>query len=218
MADEHPALAAARAHALSCTRCPELAASRTQVVWGTGAEDADVLVVGAAPGAGEDALGRPLVGQARELLDRLLSASGLPADRVFSTGLVKCLPPSGRDPTPGEVANCSGHLVAQVELLRPVVVVALGDAVTKLLRGDHAALRERRGREEARALGGLAVWLLPVYHPGAALYAPALTEELALDLARLPELVARGRPELEAPGRPEPEREPVAGPGQLGLF
>jgi len=206
--------------ARACTRCPALVASRSQVVVGAGSATADVLIVGDAPGADEDVRGLPLTGQGARLLDQLLRELGLAPADVFATTIVKCRPPGNRDPTPGEVANCSEHLAAQVELVRPVVVVALGGFVTKVLRGDPAPIRARRGREEVRTLGGHPFWLLPVFHPAAALYAPALTEQLRADLSRLPELVARGRPEVEAPlavQEPEPV-EPAATPGQLGLF
>jgi len=220
VADEHVRAAAfetAWARALACTRCPALVASRSQVVVGAGAAAAEVLIVGDAPGAAEDAGGLPLAGRAARLLDRLLEEVGVAPADVFATTLVKCRPPGNRDPSPGEVANCSEHLLAQVELVRPVVVVALGGFVTKLLRGDPAPIRARRGREEARTLGSHPFWLLPAFHPAAALYAPALTEQLRADLARLPELVARGRPEAEAPPA-EPEPEVATAPGQLELF
>jgi len=185
---------------------------------GAGSADAAVLLVGDAPGADADARGLPLVGRAARLLDRLLGEVGVAPDDVFATTLVKCRPPGNRDPLPGEAASCSEHLVAQAELVRPVVVVALGGFVTKLLRGDPAPIRARRGREEVRRLGSHWFWLLPVFHPDAALYAPVLTEQLRADLARLPEIVARGRPEAP-PAIPEPvPAGSVAEPGQLGLF
>lgn len=222
VADEQPwgvAFAEVQARVGACTRCPALVASRSQVVVGAGAADADVLLVVDAPSADEDALGLALIGQAGRLVDQLLNEAGLTRADVFVTSLVKCLPPGGRDPSPGEVANCSEHLVAQVGLVRPVVVVAVGASATKLLRGDPAPIRERRGREEVRTLGTHAFWLLPVFHPVAALYGPALIEQLRADLARLPELVARGRPQAETPASVESEPvEPVTGSPQLGLF
>lgn len=209
------AFEAARIRAGACTRCPALVASRSQVVVGAGAARADVMLVSDAPGAAGDALGSPVVGRAGRLLDRLLAGVGLALQDVFATPLVKCLPPGNRDPSPKEVAHCSEHLVAQVELVRPVVVVALGGFVTKGLRGDATPIRDCRGREEVRTLGTLPLWLLPAFHPAAALYAPALVEQLRADLARVPELVARGRPEAEPP----PEAvAPASEPGQLELF
>jgi len=214
------ALIEAGARARTCTRCPALVSSRTRVVWGSGGSYADVLLVAGAPGAQEDERDFPLAGQARLLLDDLLEAVGLGHRDVWLTGLVKCRPPGNRAPSPAEVASCQDHLATEVELVRPVVVVALGGAVTKLLRGDAATIRERRGREEERRLGALPVWLYPVFHPVAAAYTPALTQQLRDDLARLPELIGRGRPELtpEAEPAPDPPTVAVAGPGQLGLF
>lgn len=199
--------------ARGCTRCPALVACRSQVVVGRGDPDADVLVVGAAPGPAEDQLGVPVAGRAARLLDAALG------DGAFVTGLVKCLPPDARDPSPAEVASCSEHLVAQAAAIRPVVVVALGGFVTKLLRGSPEPIRARRGREEPLRLGELGVWLLPVFAPAAALYDEALAATLRADLARLPELVARGRPVIEVPP-PELPSPPLPEPaaGQLGLF
>lgn len=206
--------------ARACTRCPALVASRSQVVVGEGSADATVALVGPAPGGDEDALGLPLAGRGRALLDELLAQARVAEGDIWTTTLVKCLPPGGRDPSPAEVASCSEYLVAQLELVRPVVVVALGGLVTKLLRGDPAPIRECRGREEVRTLGDHAFWLLPAFHPAAALYTPALVDRLREDLARLPELVARGHPVVELPPAVAAEvpDEPVAGPGQLGLF
>ncbi len=194
-------------------------ASRSQVIVGAGRADADVMLVADAPGAYEDAVGLPLAGQGGGLLDHLLSEAGYASADVFLTSVVRCFPPGNRAPSPSEVANCSGYLVAQVELVRPVVVVVLGGFVTKVLRGDPAPIRECRGREEVRTIGRHRVWLLPTFHPAAALYGPALIELLRADLARLPELVARGTPEAEAPPAREFEADgPVAEPGQLELF
>jgi DNA polymerase len=189
-------------------------------VAGDGPAPADVALVTGAPGPGEDALGAPLAGRAARLIEELLGRAGIDPAGVWITPLVKCRPPGNRDPAPVEVASCSEHLVAQLEAVRPVVVVALGGAVSKLLRGSPEPIRARHGREEPRVLGDAAFWLLPVFDPGAALYAPALAEQLAADLARLPALVARGRPALEPPaaGAAAAPTAPAPVPGQLGLF
>lgn len=209
------ALAEACARMRGCERCPELVASRRQVVCGTGRADARILVVADAPRMREDALGVPLTGRARDLLDRLLVEAGCLPEHRFLTALVKCLPPVARDPSAAEAATCAGHLETEVELLRPRVVVALGGWVAGVLRGRPARIRDIRGREEPCRIGAHAAWLLPVFHPGAALYDEATVPRLAADLARIPRLVEREPPELD----PEPAAAPpVTGPGQLGLF
>ena len=215
---EPPALARAAAAARGCTRCPALVAARTRVVWGGGAPRADVLLVGEAPGAREDELDAPLTGRARRALDAALAAAGLGPQDTWLTGLVKCRTPGNRPAAPAEVAACHGHLVAAAELVGPVVVVALGGEVTRALRGRAGAIRELRGREEPLLLGGLAVWLLPVFHPAAAAYAPALEAQLRADLAGLPALVARGRPGFEPAPAAAPEAAAAVEPGQLELF
>ncbi len=222
MAVEHDlgvALAAARGRMRTCERCPQLVASRTQVVCGTGGPTARVLIVADAPGAREDALRSPLTGRTRDLLDRLLRAAGCPPEDCFLTTLVRCLPPDARAPSAAEVAGCTEHLETEVDLVAPHVVVALGGLVAGVLRGGPAPIRRSRGREEPCLVGEHAVWLLPVFHPAAALYDPDAVALLAEDLARIPELLSRGRPELAAePAPAEADRAPVVGPGQLGLF
>lgn len=223
MVFEHdPAAALAEAGAVmrACTRCPELVASRSQVVIGTGSPEASVLVVADTPRAREDELGVPLTGRARDLLERLLESGGCSPAAWYLSTLVKCLPPQAREASAAEAASCSEHLEVELGLLRPVVVVALGGVVAGVLRGRTAPIRGLHGRPEPRLFGALPVWLLPVFHPAAALYDPAAVTALTADLAQLPELVARGRPEVEPepPVAAVPEASAPAGPGQLGLF
>lgn len=213
------ALAEARAGIRTCERCPELVASRTRVVSGTGEEGARLLIVADAPRTAEDADDEPLTGRARTLLDRLLLEAGCrPEDRYLTT-LVRCLPPAARAPTAAEVAGCAQHLETEVGLVAPFVVVALGGLVAGVLRGRPSPIRRARGREEPCLLGEHAVWLLPVFHPAAALYDPDAVAALAADLARIPELLDRGRPGIEPDPTPaEAAPSPPVGPGQLGLF
>lgn len=224
MADDEArgaALEAVRHRARVCVRCPALVASRTQVVAATGPAGAAVLFVTPPPGRDEDVLGRPLVGRSGELLERLLADVGMGRGEVVITPLARCRPGANREVTPVEVAACSEHLRAELLAVRPVVVVALGSLVTRVLRGDPAPIRRRRGREEPCLLGLHPCWLLPVFHPEAALYDADATEQLRADLARLPRLVARGRPELTLPSvTVEPERAALSGadPAQLELF
>lgn len=202
----------------SCARCPQLAASRTTVVFGAGDPDADVLLVGESPGRGEDRQGLPLLGAAGRLMTDLLGEVGLRREDVYVTTVLKCRPPSNRDPQPEELANCRSHLHGQVELVRPKVVLTLGSFATKLLREDPAGIRAVRGRPEVRTLGTRAVRLLPVLHPDAALYQESLVELLRADLALLPALVARPAPPQPEPERGDPDGSDVAHgrPGDAG--
>jgi uracil-DNA glycosylase len=213
-------------HAQGCLKCPQLAATRTTVVFGSGNADADLMFVGEAPGANEDRQGVPFVGQAGKLLDTLLGDIGLARDDVFVVNTLKCRPPGNRDPLPQEIANCQDYLFRQLELIEPKVVCTLGNFATKLLRADPTGITRLHGREEERLIGPRRVRLYPIYHPAAALYTPSMLEILRSDFQRLPELLA-----LPAPEQPEPEPVAVEEPepveaaeseteteAQLGLF
>ena len=148
----------------SCTACPELAATRQQVVVGSTPPGARLLVVGEAPGAQEDATGVPFVGRSGQLLDRLLAEAGLPRDRVAVLNTVKCRPPRNRVPTRLEAATCRPWTQRQLEALTPSLVVTLGLSATAWFLG-RTALGPVRGR--VHEVDGLRV--LPTYHPAAAL-------------------------------------------------
>jgi uracil-DNA glycosylase len=211
--------------AQSCTKCPQLAAARHTVVFGSGNADADLMFVGEAPGANEDKQGLPFVGQAGRLLDTLLGEIGLTRADVFVANVLKCRPPGNRDPLPQEIDACQDYLFRQLELIEPRVVCTLGNFSTKLLRGDPTGITRLHGREEVRRIGPRRVRLYPIYHPAAALYTPKMLEVLREDFARLPALLALDPLEQPEPEPelviPEPEiveagePEPAA---QLGLF
>jgi uracil-DNA glycosylase len=190
--------------AKGCTHCPQLAATRTTVVFGNGNADADLMFVGEAPGANEDRQGLPFVGQAGRLLDTLLGEIGLTRPDVFVANVLKCRPPGNRDPHPAEIEACQEYLLRQVELIAPRVICTLGNFATKLLRGDPTGITRLHGREEVRVIGRRAVRLYPIFHPAAALYTPANVEVLRADFARLPELLA-----LDPPPQPDPVEEPA---------
>jgi uracil-DNA glycosylase family 4 len=189
--------------ARGCPRCPELVATRTQVVFGAGNADADLMFVGEAPGANEDQQGRPFVGQAGKLLDQLLAEVGLQRSDVFVANVLKCRPPGNRDPHPAEIESCQEYLMRQLALIQPKVVCTLGNFATKLLRADPAGITRVHGTDEVRVIGTRAVRLYPIFHPAAALYTPRMLETLRADFARLPELLA-----LPAPDQPPPVAEP----------
>ena len=185
--------------ARSCERCPQLAQTRTQVVFGAGNADADLMFVGEAPGRDEDEQGLPFVGRSGQLLNTLLGEIGLEREDVFIANVLKCRPPQNRDPHPEEIERCSPYLWRQLELIQPTVVVTLGNFSTKLLRGDPAGIRSIHGRAEERVLGPRRVRLFPVYHPAAALRSTVNLGELRADFARIPELIAQGAPEQPEP-------------------
>ena len=205
--ERREALKAVYHQAKGCTNCPQLAATRTTVVFGNGNADADLMFVGEAPGANEDRQGLPFVGQAGKLLDTLLGEIGLSRPDVFVANVLKCRPPGNRDPHPAEIEACQDYLVRQVELIEPRVICTLGNFATKLLRGDPTGITRLHGREEVRVIGRRAVRLYPIFHPAAALYTPANVEVLRADFARLPELLA-----LDLPPQPEPALEAAAVP------
>jgi uracil-DNA glycosylase len=222
-------LKAVYAHARGCTRCPQLAATRTQVVFGSGHADADLMFVGEAPGAKEDERGLPFVGAAGKLLDELLAGVGLQREDVFIANVLKCRPPGNRDPAPIEIENCQEYLLRQVELIQPKVICTLGNFSTKLLREDPTGITRLHGRAEVRLIGSRAVRLYPIHHPAAALYTRSLQDTLREDFARLPALLAEPAPPQPEPAPdviPEPDPEPEPEPEQrlepaaqqLGLF
>lgn len=226
--------------ARGCVRCPELAQTRTTVVFGAGNANADLMFVGEAPGRTEDEQGLPFIGQAGQLLDTLLGEIGLSRGEVFIANVLKCRPPGNRDPQPVEIERCQDYLFRQIELIEPVVICTLGNFATKLLRHDTTGIMRLHGRAEVRVVGPRAVRLFPVFHPAAALYTPSNVDVLRRDFSALPELLALGPPEQPAPvveapvvapapaepevvpeaplSEPEPTPAPEPDPAQLGLF
>jgi DNA polymerase len=151
-----------------CTTCAELAAARTQVVVGDLTPGAQLLLVGEAPGADEDATGRPFVGRAGQLLDTLLTEIGLDRGEVSVANVLKCRPPGNRAPTRSEVTNCRGWLEGQLRLLDPRIVVTLGGTAAAWAFGRGVRLADVRGRAHSLpAVPGRQV--VPTYHPSAAL-------------------------------------------------
>ena len=214
--------AALREHAeqvATCTKCA-LAEGRTQVVFGSGSPDADLVFVGEAPGFHEDQQGIPFVGQAGKLLDKLLAGIDLARSDVFIANVLKCRPPGNRDPLPEEIAACEPHLFRQIELLEPKLVATLGNFATKLLSGKPTGITRVHGQEQQVTLGSRTVLLYPLYHPAAALYTPSMLKVLEEDFARIPALLDRTAGTASEASAPEPGlvREPEPDSVQLGLF
>ncbi len=231
--ERREALRAVFEEARRCTRCPQLAQTRTQVVFGAGNANADLMFVGEAPGRDEDEQGLPFVGRSGKLLNTLLAEIGLAREDVFVANTLKCRPPGNRDPQPVEIDNCQDYLRRQVALIEPTVICTLGNFATKLLRGDPTGITKLHGQAQELTIGTRTVRLYPLFHPAAALYTPSNVEVLRADFARIPELLAAGAPPQPAgaatepePAVPEPELAAAAEPewagrdddSQLGLF
>jgi uracil-DNA glycosylase len=176
-----------------CTRCP-LHETRTKAVFGAGNADADLMFVGEAPGAEEDRQGLPFVGRAGQLLNQMLEEIGLSREDVFIANVLKSRPPGNRDPQPLEIEACRPYLFEQVRLIEPRVVCTLGNFATKLLSGNPAGITKVRGTPQVHDLGGRSVFLLPIFHPAAALRTPAVKETLRGDFASIPGLLAGPAP------------------------
>ncbi|MCB2223170.1 MAG: uracil-DNA glycosylase [Actinobacteria bacterium] len=203
MSDVADRLAALGAEAAGCTRCG-LAATRTQVVFGAGSPEADVMFVGEAPGFHEDQQGVPFVGAAGKLLDQLLGEIGVARDDVYIGNVLKCRPPSNRDPKPDEIEACKGYLAEQLRLIDPAVVVTLGNFATKLLLKRDVGITRTRGQ--------VYPWwgrhLVPTFHPAAALRGgDRILGQMREDFALVRSVLDR---------RVGQEADPVA--EQLGMF
>jgi uracil-DNA glycosylase len=158
-------LAEAAADAATCTRC-RLAEGRTQVVYGVGNPDADLLFIGEGPGFHEDRQGEPFVGAAGQLLTRLLGEIDLAREDVYIANVVKCRPPGNRDPLPDEIEACTPWLVEQVSLIQPTVIVTLGNFATKFVLDTTTGITRMRGQ--------VFPWhgrkVIPTFHPAAILH------------------------------------------------
>ena len=179
----------------ACTKC-DLHKTRDNVVPGEGHPKADIVLIGEGPGANEDRLGRPFVGQAGKVLNGLLESIGLQRKDVFITNMVKCRPPNNRDPLPSEIRACRHFLDAQLKDINPKVLVTLG---------RHALVNFFPGESISKARGKPRFWssylISPIYHPAAALHNPKLRLVLKDDFSNLINVVnsvAETEPEKEA--------------------
>jgi uracil-DNA glycosylase family 4 len=188
-----------------CRLCG-LCDGRTQVVFGVGSARADLLFVGEGPGFHEDKLGEPFVGAAGKLLNSLLGQIGLTRADIYIANVVKCRPPENRDPTEEEIKACSPHLLQQIAIIRPRVICTLGRFATRLLTGTELSMTAVHGKAKPIELGGVESIVFPVFHPAAALYAPANRVVLEEDFAKLKHLLKRGSEVLRA-GDAEPTLE-----------
>jgi DNA polymerase len=181
----------------SCTRC-KLCEQRNQAVPGEGALDPPILFIGEGPGADEDASGRPFVGRAGQLLDKMIAAIKLERRQVFIANIVKCRPPENRQPEPDEVRACAPFLDRQIAALRPRLICTLGAPATRALLPDVRSISAVRGREFV--FGG--VPLIPTFHPAYLLRNPAAKPQAWEDLQRIAQRI--GMPVVRKSVAPPP--------------
>lgn len=175
--------------AQACTRCG-LSESRTQVVFGSGNADADLLFVGEAPGAEEDRTGLPFVGRSGQLLTTMLAEVGIEREDVFIANTLKCRPPGNRDPLPSEIETCRPWLEEQIRLIEPRVLATLGNFATKLLREDPTGITRVHGVPMQKRMGGREVTLFPLFHPAAALRSKSVADLMRRDISTLAGILA----------------------------
>jgi uracil-DNA glycosylase len=175
------ALDVIRQEVVGCTRCAELARTRTQTVFGVGNPDARLVFLGEAPGADEDRQGIPFVGRAGQLLTKIIEACTLARDDVYIMNVLKCRPPGNRNPLPQEADNCREYLDAQLAILQPEFIVCLGAVAARNLLGTEAPIGRMRGKfylyNDIR--------VLCTYHPAYLLRNPAAKREVWEDMQRL---------------------------------
>jgi DNA polymerase len=177
--DNVAALNALQKRVSACTLCPHLASSRTQTVFGVGNPDADLMFIGEAPGADEDAKGEPFVGRAGQLLTKIIGTMGFPRDKVYIANVLKCRPDTpgassgNRPPTPTEMQTCLPYLAEQINLVQPKVLVALGATAVEGLLGFRGTMRELRGKWRTHEETPLMI----TYHPSYLLRNQSLSEK-----------------------------------------
>ena len=187
-----------------CTAC-SLASTRHKTVPGDGPANATIMLIGEAPGFHEDQQGHPFVGAAGQFLEQLLASIGLKRSDVFIANVVKCRPPNNRDPQPDEIGACAHFLQAQIDTIRPKVIVTLGRfSMAKFFPGEAISRIHGNPRKQGDVV------YFPLYHPAAALHQPALRKTIEEDFRKIPELLAA----LE----PVPDEPPTESATQLSLF
>jgi uracil-DNA glycosylase len=172
------ALAAIRADIGDCTRCKLHAQGRTQVVFGTGNPNADLMFVGEAPGADEDIQGIPFVGRAGQLLTKIIEAIDLRRDDVYIANVIKCRPPQNRNPDPDEIATCEPFLFRQIDIIKPKVIVTLGKFAAHTLLQTEEPISRLRGR----VLDYRGTKLVPTFHPAYLLRNPSSKRDVWEDM------------------------------------
>ena len=164
-----------------CVRCKLHGLGRTQIVFGVGNPEADLMFVGEAPGADEDIQGEPFVGRAGQLLTKIIEAIGLRREDVYIANVLKCRPPGNRNPEPDEVEQCEPFLLRQIDIVRPKVIVALGKFAAQCLLKTNDPITRLRGREYKYRNAVL----MPTYHPAYLLRTPSAKRDVWEDMKRV---------------------------------
>src|SRR6476660_3572107 len=164
-----------------CSRCKLHRLGRSQIVFGVGNPDADLMFVGEAPGADEDIQGEPFVGRAGQLLTKIIEAIGLKREDVYIANVIKCRPPGNRNPEPDEVEQCEPFLFRQIDTVKPKVIVALGKFAAQCLLRTNDPITRIRGREFKYR----DAILIPTYHPAYLLRTPSAKREVWEDMKRV---------------------------------
>ena len=168
-----------------CQRCKLHTLGRTQVVFGVGNPEAELMFVGEAPGADEDLQGEPFVGSSGQLLTKIIEAIGLTRQQVYIANVIKCRPPGNRNPEPDEVERCEPFLFQQIDIIKPTVIVALGKFAAQSLLRTTDPITRIRGREYAYR----DAVLMPTYHPAYLLRNPSAKRDVWEDMKRVREIL-----------------------------
>jgi uracil-DNA glycosylase len=204
-------LADVATEAATCTRC-RLANGRTQVVFGVGDPDADLMFIGEGPGFHEDKQGEPFVGAAGQLLTRMLDSIGLSREAVYIANVVCCRPPGNRDPQPDEIEACTPWLVEQISLVQPKVIATLGNFATKFVLDTQQGITRLRG--STYSWHGRTV--IPTFHPAAILHGGGEKSSQFGQLKEDFELIRRTlRGAAQAEAEAEPAPPPSIAPGEI---
>jgi DNA polymerase len=179
----------------TCVKCP-LGTTRIKFVFGVGNPNADIVFVGEAPGADEDAQGEPFVGRAGQLLNKILEAVQFKRDEVYICNILKCRPPNNRQPQPDEIDQCEPHLWKQLELLKPKIIVCLGRVAGQTLLRTTASLGELRGKVHSYR----GIKLVVTYHPAALLRNPNWKKPTWEDV----QWIRKMNDEMKTTGNPNP--------------
>jgi uracil-DNA glycosylase len=175
---------------LQCSKCPQLCKNRTQVVFGAGSPDAQVLFIGEAPGANEDKHGQPFCGMSGKILDELLESIDLKRETIFITNTVLCRPPKNRNPTKEEIENCHERLDKLIKIMKPKVIVTIGNFATERII-NQKGITSLRGK--VFTYQGIKV--VPVIHPASYLYSgrnPEMMAGMKKDFKTIKELIKKG--------------------------